>query len=102
MFAQGPANQVGSVDPVKDFNSMIGRRDVDLVSKAVEGMQKQIRRLVDEGGEVVHFNKAIVCLKALRAGCLANYDEKSFNTFITDLKASDQFTVRCVFVHAWL
>jgi len=33
LFSDGPADVVGSVDPVKDFNSMIARRDGDYVAK---------------------------------------------------------------------
>lgn len=58
-------------------------------------MQQQIKRLVEEGGEEVHYHKAVDCLKALRAGCLESYDEESFNTFIKGLKTSYEKTVRC-------
>lgn len=48
LFGSGAAavSAVGSVDPVGNFNAMIRRRDVDLMDKAVAGMEKQVDRWV--------------------------------------------------------
>ena len=35
-IAAGGTSEVGSVHPVKDFNDMVTRRDVDLVEKGIE------------------------------------------------------------------
>ncbi len=68
LFSSGPVSEVGSADPVGNFNAMLDRRDQDVMDKAVAGMKRQIERLVSEG-EVYH-GKALECLKALRKGCL--------------------------------
>jgi hypothetical protein len=66
----GGTNEVGSVQPVKDFNDMLGRRDVDLVDKAIGEMEKRILQLVNDSIRDQFYAKALECLVALRHGCV--------------------------------
>lgn len=44
LFGGDKVSAVGSVDPIGNFNAMLARRDVDLMDKAINSMQKQIDR----------------------------------------------------------
>jgi hypothetical protein len=46
LFGAAAVSAVGSVDPISNFNAMIARRDIDLMDKAIAGMQTQIDRCV--------------------------------------------------------
>jgi ATP-dependent DNA helicase 2 subunit 2 len=77
---------VGSATPVEDFNAMIARKDVDLVDKAIEQMQRQIVKLVNESVRDSYYSKALDCLKALRKGCVDQAEVEPFNKFLADMK----------------
>lgn len=85
LFNSGPVSAVGSADPIGNFNAMLARRDGDFVKTAVVGMQQQIERLLTEGS-ALFLGKALDCLKALRAGCIANFEAEDFNAFMHKLK----------------
>lgn len=63
--------EVGSVDPVKDFEALLARRDSpDWVEKALKGMKRMINDLLDSSYNGNTFEKALACLVALRSGCV--------------------------------
>ncbi|KAJ1564778.1 hypothetical protein HK405_013997, partial [Cladochytrium tenue] len=72
---------VGSADPVGDFNAMLARRDEDLVGKAIDELSNMVFRLVETPDVQLH-GKALACLGALRAGCLAHDEAARYNTFL--------------------
>jgi Ku C terminal domain like len=69
LFGPGLVNEVGSVDPVGNFFALLARRDKDMLSVAIPGLQKQIERYAADGS-LAYRTKAIECLTALRKGCL--------------------------------
>lgn len=80
------ADHIGSVDPVKDFNEMFTRRDVDLVDRAIEEMQAMIIKLINDSINDQYYNKALNCLIALRKGCIDEEESESFNKFLRRIK----------------
>lgn len=88
---------VGSATPVEDFNAMISRRDVDLVDKAIEQMQRQIVKIVNESVRDMHYPKALECLKALRQGCIEQAEVEAFNRFLADVKKNYRGSKRAEF-----
>ncbi|KAJ3279068.1 X-ray repair cross-complementing protein 5 [Borealophlyctis nickersoniae] len=79
-------DKVGTVDPVSDFNAMLSRRDLDVVSIAVEQMCDVIFKLVTESFGDQLYAKAMDCIVALRAGCAREDESEAFNTWIRELK----------------
>lgn len=77
---------VGVIDPLQDFQSMIKRRDVDLVDKAISEMEAIILKLVHESVKQSYYPKAMDCLVALRVGCIKEQESQQFNTFMEQLK----------------
>lgn len=51
--------EIGSVNPIADFNKMITDRKEDLVQPAIDQMEKMIKRLIESsmGGDL--FDKAM-------------------------------------------
>jgi ATP-dependent DNA helicase 2 subunit 2 len=80
-------SEVGSIKPVDDFRSMLARRDVDLVEKAIEGIKKRIVQLVNDSILSQLYPKAIECLLALRQACVQEEESESFNRFLVDLRS---------------
>lgn len=54
--------EIGSVNPIADFNRMITDRKEDLVQLALEQMEKMIRRFIDHSMSGDLFDKALECL----------------------------------------
>lgn len=79
---EGGTSDVGSIDPVKDFEKMISRRDVDLVDKAIEQMKDRILQLLNDSVKDQLYPKAFDCVKALRSGCVKEEEPAAFNTFL--------------------
>lgn len=75
-------SDVGSIDPVKDFEKMISRRDVDLVDKAIEQMKERILQLLNDSVKDQLYPKAFDCVTALRSGCVKEEEPAAFNTFL--------------------
>jgi len=64
--------RVESATPVQDFNEMISRRDIDLVDRAIEEMEKVIVNLIEVSLKDNLYGKAMECLQALRTGLFEN------------------------------
>lgn len=63
--------KVGDVNPVKDFEEMMSRRDhPKWINKAIQEMKNRIFDLVEDSCEGDTFHKALQCLVALRKGCI--------------------------------
>ena len=66
-----PIQKIGDLDPVKDFEAMLKRRDSpDWVTKAIKDMKIYISDLLENSYEGDTYPKAIECLLALRKGCI--------------------------------
>lgn len=79
-------NEIGSINPIADFNKMITDRKEDLVQPAIDQMEKMIKRFIESsmGGDL--YDKAIQCLQAMREGCSKEDEAESFNTLAKGLK----------------
>ncbi|BBN01736.1 ATP-dependent DNA helicase 2 subunit 2 [Marchantia polymorpha subsp. ruderalis] len=70
--------QVGSLNPVEDFEALLARRDSDQwVTKAIKGMKKIITDLLNSAYNGNTYEKAVTCLIALRRGCVIQEPCKS-------------------------
>jgi len=79
--------KVGSVDPVKDFQAMLMRRDEGgIVATAITQMLTVIKTLIQESFGDVQFPKAIQCLEALKDGCIKQEEVKAYNAGLKELK----------------
>ncbi len=65
LFGAAAVSSVGSVDPINNFNAMIARRDVDLMDKAIGGMQTQIDRWASCVAHAVFFCIRTVCISVV-------------------------------------
>lgn len=64
-------DKVRTADPVKDFETLLARRDSpEWVGKAVQGMKKMIVELLESSYNGNTYEKALACLVALRSGCV--------------------------------
>ena len=74
-------SEVGSLQPVEDFVSMLARRDSDeWVPKAIREIKKTITDLLDSSYKGNTYDKAMACLNALRKGCV-EHEVSFFFTF---------------------
>ena len=78
--------EIGSVNPIADFNRMITDRKEDLVLTALEQMEKMIKRFIDSSMNGDLFDKAIECLKAMREGSIKEDEAETFNNLAKQLK----------------
>lgn len=63
--------RIGDLDPVKDFETMLERRDSsEWIIKAIECMKNYIFNILESSYDGDTFPKAIECLKSLRKGCI--------------------------------
>ncbi|XP_038052595.1 X-ray repair cross-complementing protein 5-like [Patiria miniata] len=85
-MAKGAVTQVGTVDPVGDFNTMISQKDQDRFTQASDQMQNRIRQLVRDSFGSQFFSKAMDCLKTLRAASIQLHEPDLFNNFLRKLK----------------
>lgn len=70
-LASRKVEEVGSVNPVADFEALLARRDSpEWVGKAIQGMKKMIMDLLDSAYSGNTYEKALACLVALRSGCV--------------------------------
>ena len=74
--------QIGTVNPVNDFQKMITDRKVDRVSTALRQIQEVIKKFVRSslGGDL--YDKAIECLLAMRQGSITEDEAQTFNRFL--------------------
>jgi len=78
--------QVGSVDPVKDFERMLKRRDdPTLIDSAFNQMIQMICELVLNSFADTQFDKAIECCKSLRKSCVQFEEASLFNRSLIQL-----------------
>jgi ATP-dependent DNA helicase 2 subunit 2 len=80
---------INTVTPVADFEAMLRRRDVDLVSKAVHEMCAYIEQAVEQSLGSQYYSKALECVQALRRGCKGPSIEESetFNHWLRHVRA---------------
>jgi ATP-dependent DNA helicase 2 subunit 2 len=81
------ADSIGTTDPVRDFNDMMNRRDVDLVDKAIEEMQSVAFKLLRDSIADQYYEKALACVQALRKGCIKEDEVEKFNNFMKRVKS---------------
>eukprot|EP01124_Arcella_intermedia_P002349 TRINITY_DN11276_c0_g1_i2.p1 TRINITY_DN11276_c0_g1~~TRINITY_DN11276_c0_g1_i2.p1 ORF type:complete len:527 (-),score=148.05 TRINITY_DN11276_c0_g1_i2:12-1592(-) len=79
-------NTVGTVNPVEDFKSMFKRRDIDLVDKAITDMRDVIKKLILSSFKQSYYDKALLCIQALREGCIQEEESIQFNDFMAEMK----------------
>ncbi|KAL2644979.1 hypothetical protein R1flu_012566 [Riccia fluitans] len=78
--------EVGSLNPVQDFEALLARRDSDKwVGKAIKEMKKIITDLLDSAYNGNTYEKAMACLVALRNGCVVQEEPTEFNTFLEEI-----------------
>lgn len=83
--------QIGSLTPVQDFESMLARRDSDeWVPKALREMKKLITDLLDSSYKGNTYHKAMDCLVALRNGCVQQEEPMEYNNFMRELRSNCQ------------
>ncbi|KAL3698242.1 hypothetical protein R1sor_012318 [Riccia sorocarpa] len=78
--------EVGSLNPVQDFEALLARRDSDKwVAKAIKEIKKIIIDLLDSAYNGNTYEKAMACLEALRKGCVVQEEPSEFNTFLEEI-----------------
>ncbi|OIT29116.1 PREDICTED: ATP-dependent DNA helicase 2 subunit KU80 [Nicotiana attenuata] len=78
--------KIGDINPVKDFEEMMSRRDnPGWISKAIQDMKNKTFDLVENSCEGDTYDKALECLVALRRGCILEQEPKQFNDFLCHL-----------------
>ncbi|KAH9487958.1 X-ray repair cross-complementing protein 5 [Bulinus truncatus] len=85
-ITKATVTQVGTVNPVEDFLSLISRRDTDLFEEACDQLQKYIEQIVMQSFGQQNYTKALDCLKTLREECIKKLEPNIFNSFIKNLK----------------
>jgi ATP-dependent DNA helicase 2 subunit 2 len=85
-LVQKTVDEIGSVDPVGDFQAMLKRRDdARIISKAIAEMSDLIIRLVNTSLGDSQYHKAFACLKELRQGSIQHDEVETFNTYLVNL-----------------
>mmetsp|Transcript_12730 Transcript_12730/g.24528 ORF Transcript_12730/g.24528 Transcript_12730/m.24528 type:complete len:364 (+) Transcript_12730:377-1468(+) len=80
-------DKIGSVDPVKDFNTILDRRSSgDEVDMACAQMADMVKQLVNSAFNGDAFPKAIDCMVAFRLGCVMHEEPSHFNNALTEYK----------------
>ncbi len=82
--------EVGTVDPVRDFWELIGRRDVDKVYEALVQMERIVRMLVQQSVHGHLYSKAVECLGAMREGCVREMEAEHWNGVLRSLRTDYQ------------
>ncbi|XP_009604926.1 ATP-dependent DNA helicase 2 subunit KU80 [Nicotiana tomentosiformis] len=78
--------KIGDINPVKDFEEMMSRRDnAGWINKAIQDMKNKTFDLVENSCEGDTYDKALECLVALRRGCILEQEPKQFNDFLCHL-----------------
>ncbi|KAF0411993.1 SPOC domain-like protein [Gigaspora margarita] len=80
--------EVGTIDPISNFQAMIANRQDDLVSTAVEQMSVTILHFVKTSFAEGLYPKALECLKILRQACAKENETSKFNNFLKELKTT--------------
>ncbi|XP_048590285.1 X-ray repair cross-complementing protein 5 isoform X2 [Nematostella vectensis] len=86
-LAKGTVTEVGTVDPVSDFLTIIGRVGANRFNEAADQMKSRILQLVmDSFGDQL-FAKALSCVTTLRNEAIKANKANMFNDFLRDLKS---------------
>ncbi|CAG8571194.1 4356_t:CDS:10 [Cetraspora pellucida] len=80
--------EVGTIDPISNFQAMIANRQEDLVSTAVEQMSVTILHFVKTSFAEGLYPKALDCLMILRQACKKESEASRFNDFLKELKTT--------------
>jgi len=84
---KGIVKEIGSINPIADFNAMITDRKVDRVSDAISQMQKIIERFISNSLKGDLYDKAFECFKELRHACVKEDEAENFNGFAALMKS---------------
>ncbi|XP_041471452.1 X-ray repair cross-complementing protein 5-like [Lytechinus variegatus] len=85
-MARGVITEVGTVDPVGDFKTIISQKDEDRFKEAAEQMGKRILLLVKESFGSQLYGKAMDCLRVYREQAIQLSEPESFNNYLRKLK----------------
>lgn len=85
-LVKGQVTQVGTVDPVGDFRTMISQRDEDRFDEAAKQLRERILQLVLDSFRDQFYAKALECVKVLREEAIKAGESVMFNTFLQELK----------------
>ncbi|XP_071947683.1 X-ray repair cross-complementing protein 5-like isoform X2 [Antedon mediterranea] len=85
-IAKGAVTKVGTVDPVKDFKTIIAQNKGKEFEKVCDEMIKQINELLKQSFGKNIYGKVMDCIKALRQECCIFDHSNIFNGFLKDLK----------------
>ncbi|XP_071810860.1 X-ray repair cross-complementing protein 5-like isoform X4 [Apostichopus japonicus] len=96
-MAQGAITEVGSVNPVSDFQKLVKDADDTTFKRVCKEMQNRIHQLVLESFGSQFFKKALDCLKSLRTETCQRKEPDLFNTFLRDTKQKLKSTSKTAF-----
>ncbi|KAL9961622.1 hypothetical protein ACROYT_G030604 [Oculina patagonica] len=85
-LAKREITQVGTVDPVGDFCTMISQRDEDRFDEAAKQMRERILQLVLDSFRDQFYAKALDCVKTLRKEAIKAGESEMLNKFLQELK----------------
>lgn len=85
-MARGTVTEVGTVDPVGDFKTIISQKDEDRFKEAAGQMGRRILQLVTESFGSQLYTKAMECLRVYREQAVQLSEPGSFNEFMKKLK----------------
>ncbi|XP_028404243.1 X-ray repair cross-complementing protein 5-like [Dendronephthya gigantea] len=85
-LTKSEVTEVGTVDPVGDFTYLVNLKDVDRFSEASKQMKDRILQLVLDSFRDEFYDKAMLCIHALRKESIKAVEGQMFNTFLEDLK----------------
>lgn len=85
-LAKGEVTQVGTVDPVGDFRTIINQKDEDRFDEAAKQMRNRILQLVLDSFRDQFFAKALDCVKVLRKEAIKAGESAMLNIFLQEMK----------------
>ncbi|CAH1774598.1 unnamed protein product [Owenia fusiformis] len=85
-ITKSKVTEVGTVDPVYDFKTIISQKDEDRFEEACKMMQKKLIEIVMDSFGTQAYSKAMDCLTVLRQESIKNSEPKMFNTYLRELK----------------
>ena len=78
--------EIGTVDPLGDFNKMIKNREQDLVKDGLKQIQSVIERFIRSSLDGDLYDKAMETLKAFRDAGVSEDEAPTFNKFLEKIK----------------
>lgn len=78
--------EIGTVDPLGDFNKMIKNRERDLVKDGLRQIQSVIERFIRSSLNGDLYDKALETLKAFREAGVSEDEAPTFNKFLEKIK----------------